>query len=127
MKKYILLLLLFILPLLGWAQGASPSNMKLFPFKNDSMYTWPPVPNHQDSTIYVNYEEMVAEMIGEGISTYFNEDISMFGGSLAKHLTLVNGIPYYTVFYFCKFAFDGSSDRYRFRLGTQYWAYLALY
>src|SRR5690554_284394 len=109
MKRYLLLLFLFILPLLGWAQGASPSNMKLFPFKNDSMYTWPPSPLPNNS-IYNDIDDMVPQLIGEGISVYSNEEISMFGGSPAKYRTYITNTPYYNVYYFCKFAFDGPSD-----------------
>ncbi len=110
MKKNLLLLLLFILPLLGWAQGASPSNMKLFPFKNDSMYTWPPIPSVYDSTFYMSYKDMVAELIGEGIQTYSNEEISMFGGAPSSALNEIWSNTRYLVFYFCKFSFEGMSD-----------------
>ncbi|HLS71536.1 MAG TPA: choice-of-anchor L domain-containing protein [Chitinophagaceae bacterium] len=100
---------MMMIPMMGWAQGASTSNMKLFPFKNDSMYTWPPTPLPNNS-IYNDIDEMVPQLIGEGISVYSNEEISMFGGSPGKYQTYINNAPYYTVFYFCKFAFEGSSD-----------------
>lgn len=109
MKKYIYLWIMMMIPMMGWAQGASPSNMKLFPFKNDSMYTWPPAPLPNNS-IYNDIDEMVPQLIGEGISVYSNEEISMFGGSPGKYQTYIYNVPFYTVFYFCKFAFEGSSD-----------------